>query len=89
MLGSIKSINENEVILKLNIDLNEYNSLINLYVIMEDDKHKIIGEITNIKDGDAYINLLGEIKDDKFVFGIINKPAFNASVRKDSFNYRC
>lgn len=81
MLGVITGIDENEVILKLNIDLKEYNNLINLYVIMEDSERKIIGEIVNITDGYAYINLLGEIQDEKFVFGIINKPAFNATVK--------
>ncbi len=81
MLGSIVSINENEVQIKLNINLKEFNSLINLYVIMEDEYRKIIGEIVNIRDEMAIINLLGEIKNDKFVFGVINKPAFNATVK--------
>ncbi|MDD2392354.1 MAG: ATP-binding protein [Bacilli bacterium] len=81
MLGNIIGINENEVQIKLNIDLKEFNNLINLYVIMEDEYRKTIGEIVNIKDQIAMINLLGEIKNDKFVFGVISKPAFNATVK--------
>ena len=48
MLGKIVSIEENEALVKLNINLDEMQNLINLYVIMEDSTHKIIGEITDI-----------------------------------------
>ena len=81
MLGNIIGIEENTVLLKLNIELDKFENLINIHVIMEDEKRKIIGEIVDIRSGIAYINLLGEIIDNKFVFGVIVKPSFSSSVR--------
>ena len=81
MLGNIIAVEENEVLVKLNIDLNKVQNLINLMVIMEDENKKIIGEIINIKDGIAYINLLGELQNEKFVYGVINKPSFSSVIK--------
>lgn len=81
MLGNIVGINDNQVLLKLTIDVSKLQNLISTHVIMEDQEKQCIGEITDIKDGIAYINLLGEIKDEKFVFGVINKPSFGALVK--------
>lgn len=80
MLGTIIGIEENLVIIKLNIDLDRFQSLMNLHVILDDDKNKIIGEIVDIKDNTAKVNLLGEIIEGKFVFGVIKKPSFSSKV---------
>jgi len=74
-------LEEDTVLVKLNIELKEFQNLVNLHVVMEDDDKIIVGEIANIKDGIAYINLLGEIINNKFVFGVIRKPSFGASVK--------
>lgn len=81
MIGNIVGIAENTVFVKLNIKLEDVDSLINLYVIMEDKDKKIIGEIANIKELVAEINLVGELIGDKFVPGIIKKPSFGSSVK--------
>lgn len=81
MLGTIIGIEENIVLIRLNIELDKYQSLLNLHVIMEDSQNKIVGEIDNIKDGIAYVNMLGEFHDNKFVFGVIQKPSFGATVK--------
>jgi len=81
MLGTIIGIEENVVFIKINIDLNKFDSLINLHVIMENNDKKIVGEIIDIKDGVASVNLLGEMIDNKFVFGVINKPSFASTVK--------
>ena len=81
MLGNIIAIEENTVLVNLNIDLNKVQNLVNLMAIMEDNSKKIIGEIVNIKNNIAYINLLGEIKNDKFVYGVINKPSFSSVIK--------
>jgi len=80
MIGTIVGIEENMVVLRLSIDVSKFESLINIHVVMDDGKRQIIGEITDIKDGLAYINLLGEIIDNKFVFGVIVKPSFRSVV---------
>ena len=73
MLGTIIGIEENQVLLKLAIDVENFNNLINIHVVMEEGNRKIVGEIINIKEGIAYINL--------FVFGVIVKPAFSSTVK--------
>lgn len=81
MLGNIISIEENTVLLRLNIELEKFENLINVHVVLDDEKRKIVGEITDIKEKIAYINLLGEIVNDKFVFGVIVKPSFSSTVK--------
>lgn len=80
MIGNIIGIEKNTVYVKLNFDLNRVQNLLNLYVIIEDELRKIIGEIIEIKDQVAYINLLGELEHDNFVYGITHKPSFRCSV---------
>ena len=81
MLGTIIGIEENTVLIRLNIELDKYQSLINLHVLMEDSAHKIVGEITDIKEGVAYVNMLGEFQNNQFVFGVVRKPSFGATVK--------
>ncbi|MEG2322010.1 MAG: DUF87 domain-containing protein [Bacilli bacterium] len=81
MLGNIIGIEENIVFLKLSIALEQFENLLNIHVLMDDNKRKIVGEITDIKAGVASINLLGEIIADKFVLGVIVKPSFSCSVK--------
>ena len=45
MLGTIIGIEENIVLIRVNIELDKYQSLLNLHVIMEDRQNKIVGEI--------------------------------------------
>ena len=81
MLGTIVGIEEDTVLLKLAIDLNNFQNLVNLHVVMEDKDKLLVGEIIDIKEGIAYINLIGEFIDNKFVFGVIRKPSFSATVK--------
>ena len=81
MLGTIIGIEEDTVLLKLSIDLDKFQSLINLHVVMEDNDKMLVGEIADIKNGIAYVNLVGEIDNDEFVFGVIRKPSFGAVVK--------
>lgn len=81
MLGSITSIIDNTVIIELKIDLKKVDNLINKYVIIQGNDNNIVGEIVDIRNNEAYINIVGSIINNKFVFGIINKPSFNSSVK--------
>ncbi len=81
MLGRIIAIEEDVIILKLAIDLNGVQSLINNHVAIEDGSRVFVGEVTNIKDGNAFINLLGEIINGQFIYGVMGKPSFGASVK--------
>ena len=81
MLCYIVGIVDEQILLKLAIDITKFENLVNVYVIIEDNNKKIIGEIIDIKDGIAYINLLGELINDKFVFGVMVKPSFSSTVK--------
>ena len=80
MLGNIIEVSDNIVKIKLQIDLDTVPNLVNNYVIFDDDK-KIVGEIIKIKEDIAYVNLLGQIINKKFVFGVIVKPPFKSKVK--------
>lgn len=81
MLGAIVGIEEDTILVKLNIELNKFQNLVNLHVVMEDADEIFVGEIIDIKNGIAYVNLIGQIIDNKFVFGVMRKPSFAASVK--------
>ncbi len=81
MIGEIIAIDGNIVNVKLGINVKEVQNLINLYVLLEDSQQRTVGEITDINKEVAFINLLGEIRDGKFVSGITKKPSFGASVK--------
>ena len=81
MIGSILSIEENNVIVKLSIDISSQSNLINVHVIFEDGKTKVVGEIININKETAIVSVIGEIIEDRFVPGINRKPSFKSKVR--------
>lgn len=81
MLGKIIGIEDGIVSLKLDVELDRIQNLINLYVIMEDVNRKIVGEIVGLTGDIAKINMVGEIIDGKFVFGVINSISYGARVR--------
>jgi uncharacterized protein len=81
MLGTIIGIENNVILLEVNMDLTKFQNLINLHVVMEEEDRRVVGEITDIIDGVARINMLGEIINSRFVFGVIHKPSFGATVK--------
>ena len=81
MLGDIIGVEENIVSIRLNESVIQSQGILNLYVVMEEKEKICVGEIINIKDGIANINLVGEMINNKFVFGVIRKPSLNAKVK--------
>lgn len=86
MLGKIVEIVDGQVIIDMAIDINNQVNLINLHVVFEDDKKKIIGEIVNITQKQIIVNILGEIKNNSFVPGNTAKPSFKSKVRVITLN---
>ena len=81
MIGKIKGIEENLVILELTPETLNGGELANMYVSIESSNSVCIGEIEEIKENVAYIHLLGELINGRFVFGVIKKPSITANVR--------
>lgn len=81
MLGNIIGFYNNELLVRLSIDLNKFQNIVNLYVVIQDQDQRYVGEVTNVKDGIAYISLLGEFHNDVFVPGILKNPSFSATIK--------
>ena len=79
MLGKIKGIEENLIELELNPEVT--GNLSNMYVSIESGENICIGEVDGIRENTVYINLLGEIVNNKFVFGVIRKPSMDSVVK--------
>ncbi len=80
MLGKIVEMEANRVAVATDLEFHELEDLIGKYVSMESGTRNIIGEIMNVRKSFILINLLGEVKDDEFIFGIIQKPSFSSKV---------
>lgn len=81
MIGKILSINDNVVTVKLSIDVNNQANLINLHVIFEEDKNRIVGEIIDMDQQTAKIMIVGEFREKSFLPGFNKKPSFRSNVR--------
>lgn len=81
MLGKIVSIEGNVVELELQIDMSSQTNLINIHVVFEDDKNKIVGEIRDINRTMMKIVIVGELVNNEFLPGFTKKPSFKSTVR--------
>ncbi len=81
MFGRIVYISNNEAHVEVQNDNGVSTNIMNMHVVFEDEKKKILGEVEDISDGIIKIRFLGEIADGKFLGGVIRKPTFNATLR--------
>lgn len=80
MIGKVIGVEENIVYVELNEETIEKGDLIHKYVCFKHEEKTIVGEIINLKEKIAEINLVGEMSNDHFVSGVIGKPSFSARV---------
>ena len=81
MFDRIVFIDDKGCTVKLNDAANITMNLMNLHLIFEDDKKRILGEVDDL-DGDLVkARFLGEIVDNKVVSGTIRKPSIDSKVR--------
>ena len=81
MFGRIVYISNNEAHVEVQNDNGVSTNIMNMHVVFEDEKKKILGEVEDISDGIIKIRFLGEIAGGKFLGGVIRKPTFNATLR--------
>ena len=81
MLGNIVEIIDNSVLIKLSIDINNQPNLVNLHVVFENGNKKIVGEVASVNQTQMTANIVGELKDGKFIPGVSSKPSFKSSIR--------
>lgn len=78
MLGKIVKIEKNYIFLKR--EKEELDDIINLYVKILDKDKIIIGEIVGLNEELLEIKLVGEIVNDKFIYGVNKKPSVFSKV---------
>ena len=81
MLGKIVSILGDTVKIKLEINLSDLDNIMGKNVIFEEPTIKIVGEILEGDTTYLNINLIGEIKNNKFIYGSSVKPSFRDNCR--------
>ncbi len=81
MLGKIIYISDNVAHIKLQNREMLATNMMNLHIIFEDEKKKILGEVEDINEDIIKVRFLGEIVNDKFIGGVIRKPNLTANIR--------
>lgn len=81
MLGKIVYIADDIAHVKFDENSQISSNLMNIHIVFEDSRNKILGEVINITEDVIITKFLGEFKYDTFYAGIINKPELNANVR--------
>jgi len=81
MLGRIVYISNNTAHVQPPAGTKISTNLMNMHVIFEDEKKKVLGEVDDISDSLIKIRFLGEIVDNKFVGGVIRKPTIESKIR--------
>lgn len=81
MLGKILEINDNSVLIKLDIDINNQPNLVNLHIVFENNNTKIVGEIAKVTQENMIANIVGELENNSFTPGATSKPSFKSTVR--------
>lgn len=81
MLGKIVYMSNNIAHVQIPPNMAISTNLMNMHVIFEDDKKKVLGEIDDIGKDLIKIRFLGEIVANKFIGGVIRKPNISSNVR--------
>ena len=81
MLGKIVYISNNTAHIAISPGVNISSNLMNMHIIFEDEKKKVLGEIDDISPQLIKVRFLGEIINNTFIGGVIRKPTTNANTR--------
>ena len=81
MFDKIIYISDTEAHVATPSDGSISTNIMNMHVIFEDDKKKIIGEVEDISKDIIKIRFLGEVVGNHFVGGVIRKPTFSSTLR--------
>ena len=81
MFGKIVYISENLAHIEISSGTPVAMNLMNMHIIFEDSSKKILGEVEDVSKEIIKVHFLGEIKDGKFIGGVLRKPTLQASIR--------
>jgi hypothetical protein len=80
MFGKILDIEENYVILENSLHKLDVNYL-NYHVIFSESNRSVVGEIISMNEQEIKIFLVGEIRNNRFLSGVLKRPSFNTTPR--------
>ncbi len=80
MIGKIIYISDNVAHIKVEGNVLAQD-MMNMHIVFEDNKKKIIGEVEDMDMELIKVRFLGEIRDNRFLGGVIRKPSLSAQVR--------
>ena len=81
MIGNIIYINDNIAHIQIPEGTPIATDMINLHILFEDEKKKILGEVEDMDMKIIKVRFLGEIVNGKFIGGVIRKPSLSAKIR--------
>ncbi len=81
MFGKILYISDTEAHVATPEDGSISTNIMNMHVVFEDEKKKIIGEVEDVGKELIKIRFLGEVVNGRFVGGVIRKPTFSSNLR--------
>ena len=79
MIGKVLEVDNEMIEVILDDGINQGN-LVNQYLIIHSSNKLIVGEVENIKGNHINAKLIGEIINNEFVFGVINRPNVESKV---------
>ena len=74
-VGEVINVSEDVVIIKLTTDYALKNTVTDKYVIFLTGQNKIVGNVITVDDKNAKVRLIGELSNNKFIPGVLNKPS--------------
>lgn len=80
MFGKIIGMEENIIFVEIGTG-QKFEDMMNMHVMITDGRREVIGEIVDVRDGLIHIILLGEFRQNKFIFGVMKKPSFASNIR--------
>lgn len=81
MFGKIVYISDNIAHIEIPAGTPVAMNLMNMHVIFEDDKKKILGEVEDVSKEIIKVHFLGEISNGRFIGGVLRKPTLQANIR--------
>lgn len=81
MFGKIRYIDDITAVVDINKSNMVVPNLMNLHVVFENEKDKLLGEVKKVDTETVHIDLLGQFVENRFIAGTIKKPTLDSSVR--------
>lgn len=81
MFGKIRYIDDITAVVDINKSNMVVPNLMNLHVVFENDKDKLLGEVKKVDTENVHIDLLGQFVENRFIAGTIKKPTLDSKVR--------